>query len=244
MTKPSSEMTFWEHIDELRLRIISSLLVFFLTSIVSYIFIDHILEFIRTPIIDIIKNNSNIQEAFKGITDPFFLNISTSLYSGFFLSLPFILYSFLRFIFPAIKKKNFIFLSMTILFSVILFLLGAFLSYKLLFPISIHFLITFIPSNSDIPLFIFVNEYISLIFSVTILIGLVFQLPIVALFLSKLRLITPRTLSLGRKYAILGSVIISALITPPDIVSQILLSIPILVLYELSILIVKIFNNE
>ena len=56
MTKPSSEMTFWEHIDELRLRIISSLLVFFLTSIVSYIFIDHILEFIRTPIIDIIKN--------------------------------------------------------------------------------------------------------------------------------------------------------------------------------------------
>ena len=125
-----------------------------------------------------------------------------------------------------------------------LFALGALLSYKVLFPISLQFLITFLPENSDIPLFIFVNEYVSLIFSVTVLVGLVFQLPIIALFLAKLRLVNYQILSTGRKYAILGAFIISAIVTPPDIISQILLSVPMLILYEISILIVKIFNNE
>ena len=241
---PSSEMTFWEHIDELRFRIISCLLVFFFTTVLSYLFVDQILHFIRQPIIEVIDSNSNIVEAFKGIMDPFFLSISTSLYSGLFLSLPVIIYSLLRFIFPAIKKGRFVFLSVSVFFSISLFALGAFLSYKVLFPISLQFLITFLPENSDIPLFIFVNEYVSLIFSVTVLVGLVFQLPIVALFLAKLRLVNYQILSTGRKYAILGAFIISAIVTPPDIISQILLSVPMLILYEISILIVKIFNNE
>ena len=244
MSNKSSEMTFWEHIDELRFRIIISLIVFSLCTIFSYIYVDYILHIIRVPIIDLVVSNSNVQEAFKGVTDPFFLKISTSLYSGLFLSLPFILYSFLRFIFPAIQKGRFLFLSIIILFSILLFIIGVLLSYKILFPISIQFLVSFIPTNSNIPLFIFVNEYISLIFSVTILIGLVFQLPIVAIFLSKLGLINYKMLSYGRKYAILGTFIIASIVTPPDIVSQLLLSIPILILYELSVILVRIFYNE
>ena len=244
--KLSNQMTFWEHIDELRYRIIACLLVFFVSTLISYFFIDDILLFIRQPIIKVINNNSNIQEAFKGIMAPFFLSISTSLYSGFFLSLPFIIYSILRFIFPAMRKKNFLFLSLTIFFSILLFIVGVFLSYEVLFPFSILFLSTFIPSGGEqeIPLFIFVNEYVSLIFSVMILVGLVFQLPIIALFLAKLKLINSKTLSGKRKYAILSSFILSAIITPPDVISQIILSIPILILYEISILIVKIFNNN
>ena len=136
-------MTFWEHIDELRYRIIACLLVFFVSTLISYFFIDDILLFIRQPIIKVINNNSNIQEAFKGIMAPFFLSISTSLYSGFFLSLPFIIYSILRFVFPAMRKKNFLFLSLTIFFSILLFIVGVFLSYEVLFPFSILFLSTF-----------------------------------------------------------------------------------------------------
>ena len=83
-----------------------------------------------------------------------------------------------------------------------------------------------------------------MIFSVTVLVGLVFQLPIIALFLAKLKLVNYQILSTGRKYAILGAFIVSAIVTPPDIISQILLSVPMLILYEISILIVKIFNNE
>ena len=237
-------MTFWEHIDELRFRIITCLLISFLATLASYVFVDEILYFIRRPILGIIDSNSNIQEAFKSIMAPFFLTISTSLYSGLFLSFPFILYSILRFIFPAIDRGKFVFLSASLLFSILLFVLGVFLSYEILFPFSLKFLITFLPSNSEIPLFIFVNEYVSLIFSVMILVGLVFQLPIIALFLAKLKLINSKTLSVGRKYAILGAFVVSAVITPPDIISQALLSVPIVILYEISILIVKIFNNE
>ena len=244
MSNISSEMTFWEHVDELRFRIITSLIVFSVCAIFSYIYADQILHIIRRPIMDLIVSNSNIKEAFKGVTDPFFLKISISLYSGFFLSLPFILYSFLRFIFPAIQKGRFLFLSIIILFSIILFIAGVLLSYKILFPVSIKFLVSFIPTSSNIPLFIFVNEYVSLIFSVTILIGLVFQLPIVALFLSKLGLINYKMLSYGRKYAVLGTFVVAAIITPPDIVSQLLLSIPILILYEISVILVRIFYNE
>ena len=244
MNKRSSEMTFWEHVDELRFRIITTLIVFTVCAIFSYIYVDQVLFIIRQPIIDLINNNSNVKEAFKGVTDPFFLKIATSLYSGFFLSIPFTLYSFLRFIFPAIQRGRFLFLSMTLMFSIILFIIGVLLSYKILFPISIKFLVSFIPTDSDIPLFIFVNEYISLIFSVTILIGLVFQLPIIALFLAKLGVITYKVLSSGRKYAILGTFVVAAIITPPDIVSQLLLSIPILILYEISIIVVRIFYNE
>ena len=110
MNKRSSEMTFWEHVDELRFRIITTLIVFTVCAIFSYIYVDQVLFIIRQPIIDLINNNSNVKEAFKGVTDPFFLKIATSLYSGFFLSIPFTLYSFLRFIFPAIQRGIFIFI--------------------------------------------------------------------------------------------------------------------------------------
>ena len=240
----ANEMTFWEHIDELRSRILSCVLVVFLATLISYIFIDEILTFIRHPIIEVIDKNSNIKEAFKSIMAPFFLSMSTSFYSGVFLSIPFILYSILRFVFPAMDKKKFLFLSVVVFFSILLFIAGAFLSYEILFPISIYFLSTFLPAESNIPLFIFVNEYVSLIFSVTVFVGLVFQLPIIALFLSKLKLISSKTLAGKRKYAILLSFLISAIITPPDVISQIILSIPILILYEISVLICKVFNND
>ena len=240
----SNKMTFWEHIDELRFRILSSLLVILIFTLFSYFFADIILDFIRYPIIDILDNNSNIQEAFNSITSPLFLYISVSFYSGVFLSLPFILYNSLRFIFPAINKKNFIFLSCTIFFSVLLFIVGVFLSYRILFPISVKFLVKFLPPNNQIPLFIFVNEYVSLIFTVMIAVGLIFQLPIIALFLSRLKLINSKILSSKRRYAILVSFIFSAIITPPDIISQVILSIPVIILYEICIIITKIFNKN
>ena len=127
----SSEMTFWEHVDELRYRIITSLIVFTLCSIFSYIYSDQVLFIIRQPIIDLINSNSNVQEAFKGVTDPFFLKIATSLYSGFFLSIPFTLYSFLRFIFPAIQRGRFLFLSITLVFSIFLFIILYIHSYQM-----------------------------------------------------------------------------------------------------------------
>ena len=244
MKKISNKMTFWEHIDELRYRIISVFFIVLLATILSYFFIDSILELIRAPIIDIVKSNPNIKEAFKSIASPFFLSISTSLYSGVFIAFPFILYNMLRFIFPAMNKRRFLFLSIIIFFSVTLFLIGVFLAYKIIFPISLSFLATFLPSSGDVPLFIFVNEYVSLIFSTTMFIGLVFQLPIISLFLSRLKLINSKTLSGKRKYAILLSFIFSAIITPPDVISQIILSIPILILYEISIIIAKFSNND
>ena len=164
------------------------------------------------------------------------LLVWTCISVGFIIGFPFILWEFWKFIKPALyvneqkHAKSFIFVSS------LLFFLGVLFGYFLIVPMSINFFATFTVSP-EIKNDFNVQSYISLIKTSVISCGLFFELPIIMYFLTKLGLVTPQFLRKYRRYAIFIVLILAAIVTPPDVVSQILVSIPLLILYEISIFI-------
>ena len=200
MSKKENYMTFWEHIDELRKRIIYSMIGVFIFGLISYIFSDFIKDFLLHPIEEQIYSKDNLSSAYFSPQSPFMLYISISLFSGIFLSLPVITYNLLKFIKPALSKNSALFFSTILIFSTLLFCIGAFFTYSILFPISLSFLISFAGNEEMI---FSINSLISLILWSVFCIGLLFQAPIIAFFLSKIGIINSKMLSENRRYAIL-----------------------------------------
>ena len=232
-----NKMTFWEHIDELRSRIIYSLISLVVVTIVAYFFSDKIFNFINQPIYDL--KNSNFKQIFSTLTGPFLIYLSISIFTGLFFSFPIITYNILRFIYPAIKRKNIMIIFYVLICCMALFSIGAYFAYSLLVPISLNFLISFNNNFNGIEQLISINDYTSFVVIIVFSTGLLFQLPILAFFLSKLNLISSELLSGKRRYAVLFSFILAAFITPPDIISQLILAIPIILLYEVCIIITR-----
>ena len=231
------KMTFWEHIDELRSRMIYCLASLILVTIVAYFFSDKIFNFINQPIYDL--KNSNFKQIFSTLTGPFLIYLSISFFTGIFFSFPIIAYNILRFVYPAVKKKSLMVIFYVLTCCVVLFSIGAYFAYSLLVPISLSFLISFNNNFNEIEQLISVNDYTSFVVIIVFSTGLLFQLPILAFFLSKLNLISPELLSEKRRYAVLLSFVLAAFITPPDIISQLILAIPIILLYEVCIIITR-----
>lgn len=169
----------------------------------------------------------------------FSAHVWTSITAGFIISFPYVIYEFWKFVSPALYEnerntaRGFIFISS------LLFFLGVLFGYYVLTPLSINFLGKY--QVSDVVLNEFdIGSYISLVRSSVIASGLIFELPIIIFFLTKIGLVTPESLRKYRKISLVVVLIISAVITPPDILSQIIVAIPVLILYEVSILISKI----
>ena len=236
MASNQNTMTFWEHLDELRKCLIYSFLTVLIFSLIASFFSENIKDFLIDPIKPSIADNDNITLVFNDPFSPFFLYLSISFFTGFFFSIPIIIYNILNFITPAISKiKISVFIAVLIL-STSLFFIGILFTYKALIPISFTFLISFAGNEEMI---FSINAIIHKILLICFCIGVVFQMPIIAYFLSKLNLLSSQFLSKNRRYAILICFIVSAMITPPDVISQIILGIPIIILYEICILIAK-----
>jgi sec-independent protein translocase protein TatC len=168
----------------------------------------------------------------------FSLHIMVSLVAGVILAFPYILFEIWRFITPALAKKekrN----ALGLVFSgSILFILGILFGYYFVSPLSVQFLGNYTVS-SQVQNQITLGSFISTVTTVTLVCGLVFQLPLIVFFLSKLGLLTPEFMRKYRKHAIVVTLVLSAIITPPDVSSQVLLTIPLLILYEFSIYVSK-----
>ena len=173
----------------------------------------------------------------------FSAHIWTSITAGFIISFPYVIYEFWRFISPAMytnernTARGFIFISSLLFFAGVLF------GYYVITPLSINFLGRYQVSEQVLNEFD-IGSYISLVRSSVIASGLIFELPIIIYFLTKIGVVTPKFLQKYRKYALVIVLILAAIITPPDILSQIIVAIPILVLYEVSIFIAKIVTRN
>tara|TARA_B100002052_G_C15836143_1_gene577832 strand:+ start:391 stop:1116 length:726 start_codon:yes stop_codon:yes gene_type:complete len=239
MSLSDRKMTFWEHIDELRRCLIFSFISILFFSIVASFFSDNIREFLLEPIKPYVENN--IQLVWIDVLSPFFLYISISFFTGLFLSVPIIVYNVLNFISPAIEKKKIAVFVFFLVLSTMLFFIGMAFTYKALIPTSFGFLIGFAGNEEMIISF---NQIVNQILLISFCIGMVFQMPIISFFLARLNLISSEFLSSNRRYAILGAFILSAIITPPDIVSQIILGLPIILLYEICIIIARLVGRN
>jgi sec-independent protein translocase protein TatC len=224
------ELTIVEHLGELRKRVIYILISVLITSGAAYHFIDEILTFITTT-----GKIENL--VFINPTEAFFVIIKLSILVGVIAAMPFILYQVWKYVGVALKKKERKYLIFFGPISFILFLMGAGFAFRSVLPMAMRFLLSF--SKEFIEPMITLNAYVSFLIKMVTAFGLMFELPLVILFLSKIGVVTPDMLTKGRKYAIVVIFLVAAVLTPPDVISQIMLAVPILILYEISIWICK-----
>jgi sec-independent protein translocase protein TatC len=234
------EMTFLEHLEELRQRIIISLVAVGLFFVISYIFSEHILRFILLPYI---KNVSKNPLVFITPVEAFLTYLKVAFFSGIFFASPVILYEFWAFVSPALYPHEKKVALPTLLLSVIFFVGGCAFCYFIVLPIGIRYLIVGFSSDMLSPM-ISVGKYLSFSLIFILAFGLIFETPLVLFFMNRLGLIQLETLTKNRRVVIVIIFIIAAILTPPDVVSQILLAVPLLILFELTILAIKIFGRK
>ncbi len=235
--KNSNEMSFFEHLGELRKRIILSLIFVLIFFLISWNFVQELYEWLSVPIIKYLPEGEKL--AFTALAEPFMMYIKIAFISSLFLSSPFIFYQLWLFISPALYRKEKKYVFPFVFFTTFFFFLGGAFGYYFVFPWACRF---FLEIGENFKAIITINEYFSLTFRVLIGISLIFELPVLVFLLARLGLVTAKFLLKYFKYAIVLIFIIAAVITPtPDIITQSLFAFPMIGLYFLSVLIAKIF---
>jgi len=228
------DMTVYEHIAELRKRLIYVVVFFFIAVIGGF--------FMAEPIIVYLQHTDEAKEltmnAFR-ITDPLKIYMQMAFVISFVLTTPVLFYHLWAFISPGLYHKERKVTLSYIPISLLLFIAGISFSYFILFPFVIDFM-TRIADKLNINQVIGINEYFQFLFQITVPFGILFQLPVVIMFLTRLGILTPMFLSKIRKYAYFVLLVIAAFITPPDLISHLMVTIPLFILYEISIWISKI----
>ncbi|MCU9602504.1 twin-arginine translocase subunit TatC [Caldibacillus kokeshiiformis] len=233
MDTMGNKMTVQDHIAELRRRLISTICFFILAFVGGF--------FLTEPLIIYLQQTNTATRlelnTFR-LTDPLKVYFQITFLIACVFTAPFILYQLWAFISPGLYKKERKITLTYIPISILLFLGGISFAYFILFPFLVDFMFH-LNAQMELNAVIGINEYFEFLFQITIPFGLLFQLPVIILFLTRLGIITPSFLSKVRKYAYFILLILAALITPPDIMSHIMVTIPLFVLYEISILISK-----
>ena len=183
-------------------------------------------------------NEFHVEMIATDLSSQFITHITTAVYLGVLGASPYILYELFRFISPALYENERKYSVQVAGIIYVLFLLGVLMSYFVLFPISFRFLGTYSVSAKVVSN-ITLDSYISTFVSLTLVMGLVFQLPVIAFFLGKLEFVTSEMLSRYRKHAFIVIMLVAAIITPPDLMTLILVTIPLYLLYEVSIRVVR-----
>ena len=237
------------HLTELRERLIHSFIFLFLFFIVCYYFSEQIYSFLVQPYADAVKDDSlNRRLIFTALQETFLTYLKVSFFAAFFVSSPLILIQIWKFIAPGLYDHEKKAIMPYLIATPILFLLGGMLVYYLIMPLAIKFFLSFETNslNTAMPIQLEakVNEYLSLVMKLIFAFGISFQLPIVLSLLARVGFIDSIFLKKRRKYVVIIIFIAAAILTPPDPITQIGLAIPLLILYELSILSVKIIEKN
>jgi len=230
------------HIAELRSRLIKIVVTFFILFILAFVVWKEIFLWIAKPAFEVLHTSDKSEMIFTNLVEPFMTAIKISLYAAFFASLPVILYHTWKFIAPGLYEHEKKLVIPFVIFGTIMFVIGAAFAYYIVFPIGFKVLINF--GGKDFIAMLKISEYVSVALKIMIGFGIAFELPVLTYFLAKLELVTDKTLKEFARYAIVIIFIIAAVLTPPDLFSQMAMAIPLLLLYGLSILIAKAVNPE
>ena len=245
----SKQGSFVEHLTELRSRLVKSFIYLFIIFIISYFFAENIYSFLVEPYAKAVKNDeSNRRLIFTALHETFITYLKVAFFAAIFITSPIILTQVWKFIAPGLYKNEKRALLPYLIATPTLFFLGGMLVYYLVMPLAIKFFLTFETSaqvtSLPIQLEAKVNEYLSLIMRLIFAFGISFQLPVLLSLLARAGIINSEYLKKRRKYVVVIIFAVAAILTPPDPITQIGLGIPLLILYELSILSVKIIEKK
>lgn len=232
MSQNKEKINLTEHLEELRSRLIKCFFIIFSGFLICYFFKEKIFFFLIKPLRNALGENGQL--IFTSLPEAFFTYLKTALFSGIIITLPFLIYQFWLFVSPGLYSKEKKAVIILTFFSVIFFAVGGAFAYFLVFPYGFSFLLGF--ANENIKALPSMKEYFSFASKLLFAFGLAFELPLVLSGLAKMGIVSSDFLKKQRKYAILIFFIFAAIITPPDIVTQIMMAVPMVLLYELGIL--------
>ena len=249
MTKEKNETGFISHLTELRQRLINSLICLVIIFVICYFFSEYIYGFLVNPYAEAVKNDEIERRLiFTALQETFLTYLKVSFFAAFFATSPYILIQIWKFIAPGLYNNEKSALMPYLVITPILFLLGGMLVYYLIMPLAIKFFLSFessgLSTNLPIQLEAKVNEYLSLVMKLIFAFGLSFQLPVVLSLLARIGVIDSIFLKERRKFVIVIIFAAAAILTPPDPITQIGLAIPLLILYEISIISVKLIESK
>tara|TARA_B100001248_G_C27370720_1_gene451487 strand:+ start:516 stop:1358 length:843 start_codon:yes stop_codon:yes gene_type:complete len=246
----ASKAPLISHLIELRDRLKWAVLFFFLAFCFCYYFANVIYDFLVDPLYKIYLKNGveNPRMIYTALTEAFFTYLKVSFYGALFISFPVLAMQVYKFAAPGLYKNEKKAFLPFLIATPILFGLGAALVYYFIFPLAWNFFLGFQTSTAEVGMAIEleakVNEYLSLVLKLMFAFGLAFQIPVALTLLARAGLVNSSQLKKRRKYAIVIAFVVAAILTPPDLISQIGLGIPIIILFEISIYLAVIFENR
>ncbi len=252
--KTNGEMSFWEHLEELRWILVRSTLGILISTVIAFVFFRFIFdgllfapmqptfftnrllcqmgEWLNSSVLCINQNRLEIINI--SLSGQFTIHLMVSLYTGIILSFPYIIFNLWQFVKPALYPGERRITLRVVFWVSLLFFVGVLFGYYIITPLTIHFLGSYSVS-SEVSNTISLNSYIGSITSVTLASGILFELPLVILFLTKTGVVTPALLKKYRKHSFIAIMVLAAIITPPDIISLVLVVIPLWLLFEVSL---------
>jgi sec-independent protein translocase protein TatC len=233
-------MPITAHLEELRRRLITCAVAVGIGFAGSYYFAPKMFEVLMVPLLDALPPEHTL--IFTGVTEAFFTYLKVAILAGVFISSPLLLYEIWAFVSPGLYRHEKKYVIPFVIFSTLFFMGGALFGYFVVFPYGFKFLLGF--ATEAIRPFPRIKEYFSLASKLLLAFGVVFELPLFVFFLSKMGIVNSKFLIKQFKYAVLVLFSISAILTPPDVVTQLMMAGPLLCLYGISIIVAKLFGKE
>jgi len=237
--------SFMGHLEELRSRIVKCAIAIIIAFAFCYHFSGPIFAFVAAPIVKAMPPGSQL--TMIDLTEAFMLEMKIALIAGILLASPVIFYQLWKFISPALHKNEKAYVWQFVVAATFFFLLGAWFCYALVLPWGLQFFLSYATPESPmagvkIAANVSIKSAVSLAMQFSLAMGVVFELPVVVYFLARMGVITHKTLSSIRGVAIVVIFIVAAILTPPDVMSQMMMAIPLIILYEFSILVARVFG--
>lgn len=239
---PEDKIPFLEHLEELRRRLIICFIAVLIGIIVSYGFKEEIFKILAQPLLNALSNESQQMLIYTAPHEAFMTYLKVSILSGIALACPIILFEFWCFVAPGLYEHEKKYLFPIVALSVLFFLGGALFGYFIVFPFSFRFFASF--ATDFITPMISTREFLSFATRLLLVFGIVFEMPLVVFFMARMGLISDTFLRRQRKYALLIVFIAAAILTPPDVFTQLLMAMPLLILYEMSVWIAYFFSRK
>ena len=229
-----------EHLEELRSRMIKCFIAVGIGFVLSYGFKEKLFDILTSPLVHLMDKGGKL--IFTGLPEAFFTYLKVALMSGVIIAVPVILYQFWMFVAPGLYDKERKLVVPIVVLSSLFFIAGAMFGYFVVFPFGFKFFLGF--ASETIKPLPSMREYLTLSSKMLLAFGIVFELPVIITFLAKLGIVSVDFLKKNRKYALLLFFVGSAVLTPPDVITQLMMAFPLMILYEISIWGAKLFGTK
>lgn len=235
-------MPLTSHLEELRRKLIISGVSWLVAFLACYTYSEQLFSLIAEPVRQALPAGTTL--VFIQATEPFFTYLKVGAIAGLLLAMPIIFWQIWSFVAPGLYKNEKRYVIPFVVVSCLCFAAGAFFGFRFVFPMAFKVLIEFGTGSGELNAMLSMGSYLSLSSKLLLAFGLVFELPVVIFFLARMGIVDHKMLARNRKFALLAAFVIGAMLTPPDVFSQTALALPFIVLYEIGILVARLFGKR